>query len=148
MAVTQEEYEKLKAHAAGLDAANLQNQTALDAALQKHKDDSAAHAAELNAHDAKCAELIQEVSRLRAQEREAATALIEKLNAEHLNVIAEMRKNFAEQHDKAMKEQWQVSRGEIAELKAKILIPAQRDLHARQQADLAAKHQAEIDALK
>lgn len=36
---------------------------------------------------------------------------------------------------------------EVAELKSKFLEPAVRDLHARQAADLAAQHQATLDAL-
>jgi hypothetical protein len=36
----------------------------------------------------------------------------------------------------------------VAKLKADVLVPALRDLHARQQADIAAKQKAELDALQ
>ncbi len=35
----------------------------------------------------------------------------------------------------------------IVKLKESVLMPALKDLHSRQQADIAAKHQAELDSL-
>jgi len=71
----------------------------------------------------------------------AHNAEIEKLEAAH---AATLDAALAEQATKITSAHHQ----EIAKLKKQFLAPAMEDLHRRQMADLAAKHQVEIEALK
>lgn len=123
--MAEDELERLRKEVADLKAegGSYRNlQVALDNALQRNKDLEAVH-----------------------------TTAVESLKADHLRVIAELRTNFAEQHDKAMKDQQQASQAEITKLKS-TLIPQLKDLQARQKADAVAalerQHQEELEKLK
>ena len=94
-------------------------QVELDAALQKHADDAEKHR--------------QAIDVTNAEHKAAMEKALTEAHADSAKAIAELRAKFAE---------------EIAALKASVLVPALRDMHARQAADLAAKHQAELDRLK
>ncbi len=94
-------------------------QVELDRQLQLHKDKDEAHAAE--------------IAKLRSEHAAALSKAQAEVQAHWANKLSEAEKSHV---------------AEIAQLKAEVLIPAQRDLHARQMADLQAKHQAELDRLK
>ncbi len=116
-------------------------QVALDAALQKHQDDAAAHAAA--------------VEQLKADHVAAVTALDTRHKADRQAVIAELERRHAQQtaettrlHEEATAKLKTEHEGRVAKLKADVLGPALADLHQRKVADLAAKHAAELEALK
>jgi hypothetical protein len=120
-----EDYEKLRAENAELQkqldhwkAEHLKRQQGEDAALQKVKDQAAAHEADI------------------------AKSVSTALNAMN-TLLTDHRTEMDEQHANLTK----IHAASIAKLKAEVLVPALRDLHARQQADIAAKQQAELDAL-
>lgn len=94
-------------------------QVQLDAALQKHAD----YKAEIQAA----------LDRLRMQHEQAMQAAMVDREAALKDQAAQMETRHA---------------AEIARLKAEVLVPAQRDLHARQLADLQAKHAAELAKLQ
>lgn len=108
----------LEAHAKGLDAANLKNQTELDRQLQLHVDKDAAHAAEIEKLKAAHAEYCRQKEQL------------------HGEALLKQASDLTAKHEAF-----------VAELKQKTLIPALRDLQKRQAADLAAKHEAELKAM-
>ncbi len=122
-------------------------QPQLDAALQKHKDDAAAHETMLkelkDSHATRVNVLVAEHS---AAMKEAMTAF-EQFKAEAAQTLALLK----DQHERALvdltAELTQRHAAEIAKLKADVLGPAMRDLHARQAADLAAQHAAELAKL-
>lgn len=140
-------HDELKEHAKALDASNLQNQTALDAALQKHKDDAAAFNEALKAKDVKhaadVAELQTQLAKLASDAEAALKAtdadhkkIVATLNALHETAMANQASQLAAQHAEA-----------VAKLKQDFLLPALKDLQARRAADLAAQHKSEMDAL-
>ena len=90
----------------------------LDAAVKKNADDAAAH---------------QEYCRVKEELHAKNLAEQGDANARYVNDLVDELKG---KHAAA-----------IAELKQKFLIPAQRDLHARQMADIKAQHEAELKAL-
>ena len=102
----------------GVNASFRPVQVNLDAALQKHKDDAKAHEDHL-------------ASLTTAHAKE-----IESLNAGHKTNMESQAGRLADEKAK-----------EIAALKETVLIPALRELYARQQADTAAQHEAKMRAL-
>lgn len=114
-----QEHETLKAQAKGLDAANLKNQTALDAALQKHKDDAEAHSQKMEVMRNEFTRLHDDVVAGLNKQREEALAALKQQHAAH-----------------------------VEQLKRDHLMPALIDLQKRQAADLVKAHQEQLDALK
>lgn len=105
-------------------------QVDLDAQLQAHKDKDVAHA-----------EFVQALKDQHAADfvalQKGHVAELDALHAAHARSLDIQAADLAGKHA-----------AEIVQLKAEVLVPAQRDLHARQLADLAAKHAAELDKLK
>lgn len=111
--------EELTQRCEDLEAANLKNQQGWDTEIQGRKDDAAAH-------EKAIADLRTELAAVHAKE-------IESLKSQHQEELQAASKKHAE---------------EIAALRASVLVPALKDMQARQAADLAAKHEAELAALQ
>ncbi len=115
-------------------------QVELDKQLQLHKDKDAEHGEAMSKlkadHTAQLAEA--------AKQYEGNVALLMSKHAEEVKrvqegaaaLLAEAKKQLEEHHA-----------SHVAKLKNDVLVPAMRDLQARQAADLAARQQAELAAL-
>lgn len=132
MATLEEEraaHEETKARLADVmgDGGSFRNlQIKLDEALQKNADDAAAHALEVDG--LKAAHKADRESLADTYEK-----VIQQLREQHQAELDELRASLTESHA-----------ADIAKLKAEVLLPAIRDLHARQAADLAAQQAAQL----
>jgi hypothetical protein len=122
-------------------------QVQLDAALQKHQDDAAAHAkaiADLTAKHATALAMMQADAKAAKETYQADfTKLVQKNAAESTASDERYAAGLvAQANSLAIKHA-----AEIATLKASVLVPALKDMQARQAADLAAKHAAELQSL-
>lgn len=125
--IAREELEKR--HAAAMETVGTL-QRKLDEELQRHVDKDAAHQGE--------------VAKMLAE----SGATIESLKQQHAGVVQNLNDSCAALLKEQAAQMETRHAADIARLKAEILIPAQRDMHARQLADLQAKQAAELAKLQ
>jgi hypothetical protein len=129
-------------------------QTRLDEEIQAHVDTRAAHTVAINelkaVHGRQLTELAAAVKKQLASV--AASHEAELLGkAEELAALNRSHSEgliaLAQKHAAELEAQKTAHEKHVAELKEKYLVPAVRDLHARQQADMAVQQKAALEAL-
>lgn len=135
--MTDEEIKALQGQCEALNAANLKNQQGWDAEIEGRKQDAEAYQVAIG----ELAKTHRDaISKLGAERQEFVDELVAGHQAELKAVVAE--------GEAALQAKDEQHTAEMSALKESVLVPALSDLHARQQADLAAQHSAELAKLQ